>query len=204
MVTFEELKAKYPVREVPPHGNCLVVPEREFLDGWESELKAQGVAVLYHLLPGGPCVVLKVKGQKLEGHEPHLVYEPPKPGQTKSESLRTQGFHRWTDADDELIRKMWNEGCKASEIIQKFPGLSPHALYQRFSVLKRNGVIGPRGKNGQPLEPEAPAKVDAKASADACTGKCDLNITLTITAHVKSVEQLDALHRALKEAGLVG
>ena len=150
-MTVEDLKQKFSVRNVPPHGNCIVVPEKEFKDGWASELKAQGVTVLFQFLPGGPCVVLKVKEQKLEAGEPRVVYEP---------SKASVGYHKWTDEDDELIVDMWKRNRRASEIRERFKNCTAHAVYQRIGVLKRKGLIGARRKNGQPLE--VPKKEEPK------------------------------------------
>jgi len=191
MVTFEELKAKYPVREVPPHGNCLVVPEREFLDGWESELKAQGIAVLYQFLPGGPCVVLKVKDQKLDVDEPRTVYEPKRPDEPRQAYSPLEGA--WKPEEDEFIISLYNTGLKYEGIFektyQKFPNRTPNAVLNRIQHLQRSGKIPFRMKNKrrtkQPRleEPEREeSRVHKKWSPDEITGLKELwNQGLTLS-----------------------
>ncbi|MCJ7559154.1 hypothetical protein MUO79_00870 [Candidatus Bathyarchaeota archaeon] len=171
MVTVEELREKWPVREVSVYGNCIVVPDKQFKREWEQDLKAEGAVVLYQALPGGTCALVRLKGRQLEVSKPFgprankVVYEP------KAESARVEitekaigvatpiqaektfgGYYKWTKEDHERIVDMWNRRCRLSEIRAKFPDCNPHAVAMQIGQLKKKGLISPRRNNGQPLE----------------------------------------------------
>jgi hypothetical protein len=76
MVTVEELRLKWPVREIPCYGNCIIIPDKWFKREWEEGLKAEGAVVLYQTLPGGTCALVRLKGRQLEPDKPKAVYQP--------------------------------------------------------------------------------------------------------------------------------
>jgi len=59
-VTFEKLKAQFPTRQVPIHGECIVIPERHFKTDWKNTLEIQGCKVVHCPdLPGGSCYFVR-------------------------------------------------------------------------------------------------------------------------------------------------
>jgi len=93
MVTVEELRLKWPVREVSVYGNCIVVPDKQFKREWEEDLKAEGAVVLYQVLPGGTCALVRLKGRQLEVSKPKIVYLHKKKG---------GGYYqKWSPEEDE-------------------------------------------------------------------------------------------------------
>ncbi|MCJ7767241.1 hypothetical protein MUP79_02470 [Candidatus Bathyarchaeota archaeon] len=173
MVTVEELRGKWPVRSISCYGNCIIVPDKQFKREWEKDLKAEGAVVLYQVLPGGTCALVRLKGRQLEVSKPFdprvnkVVYEP----KIEIKSARTEdakkaivvtspiqikktfgGYYNWTTEDHKRIVNMWNRGRGLSEIRAQFPGLNPHAVAMRIGLLKKKGLISPRRNNGQPLE----------------------------------------------------
>lgn len=64
-VSFEELARKYPVRQIPIHGNCLVIPERHFTEGWTATLEIQGYKVVHCPdMPGGSVYLVRPKNHR--------------------------------------------------------------------------------------------------------------------------------------------
>jgi hypothetical protein len=76
MITFEDLVAKFPLKNVAPFGESVVVPGKEFDPDWEAELGDQGCK--FHFVElGGEQVTLVQKSKKSEASEERMVYEPP-------------------------------------------------------------------------------------------------------------------------------
>lgn len=92
MVTVEELRAVWPVREVSVYGNCIVVPDNRFKREWEADLRAEGAVVLYQCLPDGTCALVRLKGRQLELSKPTAVYQFKKKGGGY--------FQRWSPVED--------------------------------------------------------------------------------------------------------
>jgi len=97
MVIVEELREKWPVREVSVYGNCIVIPDKQFKREWEEGLKAEGAVVLYQSLPGGTCALVRLKGRQLEPDEPTTVYQLKKKGGGT--------YQRWSKREDEEFMK---------------------------------------------------------------------------------------------------
>ena len=138
MVTVEELRAAWPVREIPFHGTCIVVPANRFSKFWEDDLKSQGVVVLYQMLPGGPCALVRLKDKLLESSGPKIVFEP------KKETSVSMTHQRWSDDEDKkLMRRMGELHGSVSHrcsVLAKEFGRGSSSLQLRFYKLKPHGV----------------------------------------------------------------
>jgi hypothetical protein len=128
---LEKLKQSYPCRDVPPHGNCLVIPDKKFSLSWEPELRKEGLSVLHMFLPGGPAAIVKLKNTDPAGDEKTRVVYKPERG--------------WTEAEDEQLIRLWNTGkLSLIGIAKSFPRHSFKALEGHVRYLQKNGKIKPR------------------------------------------------------------
>lgn len=100
-MTVEELRLKWPVREVSVYGNCIVIPDSRFKREWEADLRAEGASVLYQALPGGTCALVRLKSRQLEPTEPTVVYQLKKKGGGT--------FQRWTCEENVRFMKRMQE-----------------------------------------------------------------------------------------------
>ena len=121
---LEDLKLKFPVRDVAPYGNCIVVPGDEFDPDWEAELDEQGYSIIETDFgdPAKPVTLVKLK----------LA-----PWQDPS--------YHWKAEEDELIIALWNQTKNMVEIHAKlhkrFPNRSIHAVKCRVTRLIKAGKI---------------------------------------------------------------
>jgi len=59
-VTFERLRSLFPVRMVPVHGECIVIPERYFKQDWQNTLEIQGCKIVHCPdMPGGSVYLVR-------------------------------------------------------------------------------------------------------------------------------------------------
>lgn len=59
-LTFEDLASKFPTREIPIHGKCIVIPERYFNPDWKNTLGIQGCKVVHCPdMMGGSCYLVR-------------------------------------------------------------------------------------------------------------------------------------------------
>jgi len=59
-ITYEELQAKFPIRKVPIHGECVIIPDRAFKQGWDATLEIQGCKVIFCPdMPGGSVYLVR-------------------------------------------------------------------------------------------------------------------------------------------------
>lgn len=260
MVTFEELSARYPIRSVPPFGDCIVVPGAEFDPDWEAELCDLGCAVNFTDLDGRPVTLVRKKAVSKTGGK--VVYRPapavpahvPPPltglrktgGKTGllkqvSSSGPVAGYN-WSEDETGLLVELWNKRLSVAEIAERLPGRTVAAVRLRVAALVRKGLIKGRWKcrkrgseptcpkcgftldlcnckireqrekeklklpTALPIEKRTEVRTEASTEAhtDACTDKVGFSVTVTITVKLSNPDQLLILHKALREAGLVG
>jgi len=61
-ISYNYLQSLYPLRKVPIHGECIVVPERYFKPDWKNTLEIQGCKVVHCLdMPGGSVYLIRKK-----------------------------------------------------------------------------------------------------------------------------------------------
>jgi transposase len=140
MITVEDLKLKFAVRDVAPHGQCIVVPGAEFDPDWEVFLSDQGYKCFMTDLDGKPVTLVKLKTQT-KADSPKKVYhpQPVAPWQNLG--------NRWKPEEDAYLIQLWNKELSIDEIVsevaKKFPSRQKGAK-QRLNRLKKTGKITPR------------------------------------------------------------
>lgn len=119
MVTIEELKQNFIMRNVAPYGTCVCVPNKEFKSEWEKQLQSQGFKVFHTFFDGAPFVLVQLKKAKTQ--------------------IRVG---RWSKNEEERLLKRMQElpGTlreKCLKLITEFPGRTPDALRLKYNKLKR-------------------------------------------------------------------
>jgi hypothetical protein len=129
MITLEELKQKYPVKDVAPYGSCIIVPGSEFNPDWEAELDDQGVKVFMTSLDQRPVTLVQVKKQvgvaTLKG----------------SDETAVLGSELWSSGDEQRLLKRMSEisgslAEKISIVTLEFPCRTPIAVKKKYAKLR--------------------------------------------------------------------
>jgi hypothetical protein len=166
MITLEELKAKFPVRDVRPYGKCIVIPGAEFDPDWEVFLGDQGYKCHMSDIYGKPVTLVKLKrageseGEK-EVYQPHR--QPPSPWQNPES--------RWKAEEDELIIALWNQKQNVleihTELRKRFPNRTKYAVKCRVSRLIKAGKIHGRWHHKEEHKPKP--EMVARAGSEPAT-----------------------------------
>lgn len=134
MISLEQLKQRFPVQNVPPYGECVVVHGTEFDPDWEAMLDEEGYACIFTEI-GGKQVTLVPTIKRHRGKSEKTVYEPrtepPTPQPTRKHPSGMKG-PAWSQEDeDRLVKRVTEVGGRVTEALTKeFPGRSYHALKQ--------------------------------------------------------------------------
>jgi hypothetical protein len=145
MITVEELKVQFGVRNILGHGACIVIPKGKFNVDWEKPLKEQNVDIEFNVdLPGGDrCTVLKLKPQHLGER---VVFEPEKPKRKhKLVGPFVDPSLRWLPEEDDVIISLWNKGIPVagitSAVCERFPKRTKSSVKNRIQRLQKAGKI---------------------------------------------------------------
>ena len=157
MITVEELKAKFAVRDMPPHGKCIVVPGDEFDPDWEAELDEQGYSIIETDFgdPAKPVTLVKLKS-RMKADSPKEVYHPEPnalPQKRKPVAPWKDPSYYWKAEEDELIIALCNRKKNIPEIHEelhkRFPNRSINAVKCRVNRLIKAGKISGRWHKGE-------------------------------------------------------
>jgi hypothetical protein len=141
MVTIEELKREFGVRNIVPYGPCIVIPQGKLNIDWEKQLRDQGYAIHLRMnLPGGyECTVVELKPEDLEER---MVYSPSTRGGDTSDRL-------WQPEEDQHLIDLWNKKLKIDEIADAFPHRTRVSIKDRLQRLRLHGTIQGRWRKGE-------------------------------------------------------
>lgn len=155
MKLLEDLKLKFPLKEVALYGFCIVVPGPEFDPDWEAELGDHGYKCFDTFLDGKPVTLVRVaKTEKGSGEK--TVYSPPPSAKASAEGEketlipRASPSSRWRPEEDEVLVKLWNERVLIEKMTPSFPGRTEAAIRLRIQRLERYGRIKKRAGRGRP------------------------------------------------------
>jgi hypothetical protein len=122
MGRLEELKQKYPVKDVAPYGSCIVVPGSEFNPDWEADLEDQGISIVETDFgdPNMPVTLVQVK---------------------KQVGVMTPSGELWSSDEEKRLLKRMNEisgslAEKISMVTLEFPGRTPIAVKKKYEKLR--------------------------------------------------------------------
>jgi hypothetical protein len=149
------------VKNVPPHGECIVVPGDQFDPDWEAFLDEQGYGCVF--TDFGEKPVTLVLTIKRHGKSERTVYEPrtekkepPTPEATRKgrSNLSAMKGPQWGLKDEQRLISRINElkgsleeKCRA--LTKEFQERSPNAILQKYRKLVKAGLPRP-GKRGRP------------------------------------------------------
>jgi hypothetical protein len=162
---YEELQKVYRLQNVPPHGEILVIPSRNFKRKWEKRLNAEGVKVLMNSHNGRSCFFLHKAEQKSPVPDqtqdmadpsptPEKVIDPPGEEQQSvadadaetrtaenhpvTENIRAnpkQVHRKWTEPELQNLRKLHSEGKRISQIARVL-GRPVSSVQSRVDLIK--------------------------------------------------------------------
>lgn len=120
-ITLEELRQRFPVRDCPPYGACIVVPGDEFNPDWEAELNFDRVDTDFGD-PGKPFTLIPLK--------------------RKAEVRGNLRMPEWSNTDSARLLKRVAElpgslESKCETLTKEFPGRSQAAIHQKYVKLQR-------------------------------------------------------------------
>jgi len=133
---LEDLKQKYPIKNIPPYGECIVVPGPDFDTDFEVELGDEGYSCINTDLDGKPITLVRLKKSVAEEGE-KTVYSPPT-------AIKASPFQKWSSEEDEVLVKLWNERVLIEKMTPSFPGRTEAAIRLRIQRLEKYGKIKKR------------------------------------------------------------
>jgi len=159
------------MRNVAPHGECVIVPGDKFDPDWEFQLEDQGFKVHLVELDRRPVALVSMR-KTGEGSEERTVYTPPpKPPVTeKHEEIVSGPEHveksrghkkgsktsRWTQEEDTRLLYEWPRARgtiaeKARSLVPLFPGRNAHAITCHYDQIVRTSKSSTpmRGSGGK-------------------------------------------------------
>lgn len=149
---LEDLKQKFPMREVAPYGFYIVVPGPDFDPDWEVELGDQGVAVFLADLDQKPVTLVQIRRNEKSAETTRNTNDQKLKG-VASNLLNTV----WSQDDEKKLLKRMTElpGTvkeKCLSLSSEFESRSPAAIHQKYVKLQRRlkavGVMTPKEEKG--------------------------------------------------------
>jgi len=148
-ITVDEFKKLYPTKEVPPYGECIVVPGDKFDPDWEVDLGDQDHACFNVLLDRKPVTLVQ-----LEKSVGAVTLKGSLEADSKTElpGVNSAEFP-WSDEDEKKLLRRMNEleGTvyeRAELLVPEFHGRSAVALRQKF--YKLTGLRGSSRSKSRP------------------------------------------------------
>jgi hypothetical protein len=142
---FKELSQTFPIENVEPYGEVLVIPVKAFKPEWKSQLEAEGVQTYTNAYMGQACFFLRKKMQN------QTVLEAEKPQKPKNV---------WTKQEEQLLLKLYNEGVAFNEICKRLNKTRTQVMGKISSFKKQQKM-----KHAGNLKPQT-LKVESEANAD--------------------------------------
>jgi hypothetical protein len=134
---LEDLRQKFPVNDVAPYGECIIVPGDKFNPDWEAVLGEEGYNCIQTDIAGKPFMLVKLEREDAEGLE-----TKEKPVEEKKGPLANLQSRVWSKDDDERLLKRMRElpgtiEQKCLQLTKDFKGRSPAAIHQKYVKLQR-------------------------------------------------------------------
>lgn len=143
MIRFEDLRQRFPLRNIAPYGECVVIPGAEFDPDWEVYLAEEGCACVFTDLDKRPVTLV---WRKPMGEGVRDVYVPVRE-EVEGLGENEQGkLSRWSREDElRLLRRMSELPGTIDEKVgvlqREFPGRSAAALLLKWRKLRKAGRI---------------------------------------------------------------
>jgi transposase len=193
MMSVEELRKQFPVRQVTFYGECIVVPGTKFDPDWEAVLGDAGYNCINTDFEGKAVTLVRLRKPNAAGELPatKTVFEAPAPSQSNNvtklqsdhkittEPPREQaGIQRefkgkkrpsgpdWTLEENEKLIALWSQTPKLKKrvIAASFPGRTEVAVVQRLNRLRKKGTIKGRWVKGSKATKSTKLQSDHKTA----------------------------------------
>jgi hypothetical protein len=160
MVSINELKQRFIVRDVAPYGSCIVVPGDEFNPDWEAELDIDVIQTDFGD-PAKPFTLIPLKGEKPSGI-PVLPEKEKKAPEAKKHRVFNILAKEWSREDIERLLTRWPQvkgtARQKSELLAKeFPERKQNSIYQKYWSLQK------KTKAESKVDKEKPKNLPARA-----------------------------------------
>lgn len=151
MITVDELRQKFPTKNVPPYGECIVVPGDEFDPDWEVSLGEQSCKCFMTDLEGKPVTLVKFRALAKTDTPKEVFHPEPKTEKTNLVAPWLNNSVSWKPEETALIISLWNEGKSIKEVCrgvtETFPNRTDKAVMNRISRLQGANKIVSRKKS---------------------------------------------------------
>jgi len=161
MVSVEELKERFVVRDVAPWGSCIVVPGKEFDPDWEAQLyDDEGFGCVFTVMGSEQVVLVRLGKVPKESKVERVVFtpEPKAPISPVSPTASTAAIVKhdvlswvdperlWSLEEETKLVNLWNHEPRFSALLiaRQFPKRTPQAVVGRIAVLQNEGKIKSR------------------------------------------------------------
>jgi hypothetical protein len=170
----------FPQENVPPYGDCIIVPGDKFDPDWEFQLEDQGYPIVMTDRGGKAVTLVRLMGQDVE------EVTKSTPSTSATESTSTDGVRPtssmlttvkptkripawllahpekiWKDVENGKLARLWNQdkprltvAAIAKEFVKEFPNRTSFAVNNQLSRMKKSGLIKLRKPRKHPKHPE--------------------------------------------------
>jgi hypothetical protein len=192
------------MRNVPPHGQCIVIPGSEFDPDWEGLLDDGGYSCINTDLDGKPVTLVLMKSRDSgRGSEREVYTPPPKRKKDLPLGLSAMKGPIWSEGDEKRLLKRMGElkgsmESKCRQLEAEFSGRSKNSLLQKYKKLQRRPKAegkkrGPKKKETigsgpvhvQDEKPKSEVKKEQPGS-----GPGDSRVVIEVEKFVKHVLEL--------------
>ena len=166
-ISIQELQKRFPdVKDIKPHGWCIVVPGDKFDPDWEFQLEDQGYKVRLVELNRKSVALVSLVKKVGEGSEKLVYTPPPKPiveengsgpepieRQVDIREVARVARHKkygddWRPEEDSFLIDLHKQGMPywkiAKQLQEKFPNRTDRAIFYRIGALLKEGKLKPR------------------------------------------------------------
>jgi hypothetical protein len=164
---------KFQEDNVPPYGNCIIVPGDKFDPDWECLLEDQGHPCVFTDIAGKKVTLVRLMGEKASSAKMARLEEvgvgTPKTSTESRPAVSTvkpppkripqwlvkNPEHQWGDDDDKKLVILWNQKPRLSVpvIAKEFPKRTLASVYGEVAALQRAHVIEQRLPRKHPKPP---------------------------------------------------
>jgi hypothetical protein len=155
MELITKLKEQYSTNDVPPFGECIVIPEEQMDPQLRTEIANNGYDLFHENVDEKPVFIILPK--PTETKNSHSCNDSPsnKPELSKEKTsniiFATDKEYRWKKEEDEFLIRFHETERSRTQIIElfriKFPKRSVAAIHLRLNKLIKAGKIISRKQN---------------------------------------------------------
>lgn len=124
MPFLDQLKETWPIENIEPFGEVVVIPAKAFKEEWKEQLLSVKIyAQAYH---GEACLFLKEKNG-IESKQEEIEHKP--------ELIPRKSKRHWTQEEDEELRQLYEERGLSIHVISKNMDCCPQTIRNHITQL---------------------------------------------------------------------